>query len=289
MPQSLYNFLPCSPRSLVQDRGLDLTILSGGYTDFLASHNSYKTEATAAGITLGTFLHNPWGRGPGYRRLPNGAYTSMFLDQIAQAWDAGYTTLTADILANTTASTTILYIGSVPDGTLLNVQGAGAIDLSAKNYSEFVSAGYGFAFDALTTYNGSGILHAYASSLSDAGDNYILAEANRFANGIPLLATHDLWSNPNRVQPEDAPANSMYWWRAATLDGPFSLSTAKAYLEAGLKLAVRLNQLTDSERASLFQMVAEYESPSTPSSLSPLQTEPQRVVRLPKGWFFGFR
>lgn len=250
----LYNYLNCSPRHHTDNRGLALGILNDGYAGFLADHDALVIEAATYGVTLGAVLGNPWGKGGNgtqdYQTLPNGFTTTQRLDQIIKATEAGFTDLSTQILATTEPSSTVLYIGSTPVGTMAD-----------NGYTDLIDAGYIFCFDALTTYDADSAMFLEALALFET--NHVLAEANKEYKGLPLVAwplseRNPGWGSSNRVSLEDAPAGSAWWWRTPGNDGPWDYDAVVRALDAGLDLWIRLDQLSDAERTALFELVATY-------------------------------
>lgn len=247
----LFDYLNCSPRNVADNRGLDLAILSGGYAEFLAEYWVRKAEAEAFGVTLGIALNSPWGRGPS-TELPNGEFTGYRLDQRIQAEADGFD-LTDDLITNTVPDETFIYVGSVPVGTF-----------HEAGLSHFVGEGYRFGIDALTVHDEGGDMFSEALAVEDGRFLDVCAEANASYKGLPLIGFKGFWESESRVALEDAPENSVWWWRTEGNDGAWEPDTASRAMSYGLRPWVRLNQLTEAERFDLYRRAAPYEAVAEP-------------------------
>lgn len=256
----LYNYVQASARHYSDRRGLNQDIIDNDFPAFFSEHNAFESEADNYGVTLGLFLWHPWGRGGNgtddYQPLPGGDYTTQRLDQILKAEEAGYTWITDGVRANTTPSRTIIYIGSTP---VMTMEDAG--------FGDLIDDGYGFAFDALTTYDEDSEMFQEALALSETNDT--LAEANRVDKGLPLVAFVRLWGRPGRVKLEDAPDDSAWWWTSPANDGDWDIDRAAEALANGLRLFVNLRHLSDDERVELYGLVESYVSTGSVASFVP--------------------
>lgn len=254
----LYNYVPASNRHFSNQRGLHQEILDDDFPAFLAEHDGFVAEAAEYEVTLGMLFWHPWGRGGNgvddYQPLPNGDYTTQRLDQILKAEEAGYTWITDGVRNNCDPDKTILYIGSTP-----------VMSLDDAGFTPLIEDGFGFAFDAATTYDEDSEMFQACVALAET--NETLVEANRVDQGLPLAAFVKLWSRQNRVPIEDAPSRSAWWWRSAANDGDWDIDKAAFALLNGLILWVQLNNLTESERNELYEIVAEYSTTATITSM----------------------
>lgn len=256
----LYYHYNCSGNSPSSNRGFNADILAGGYAQGLAEYQTFKAEAAAYGVTLGLELQNPYGRGAASATLPNGQATTQRLDQYRQCLADGFTTIHDSLLANTIPAETIIYVGSCSLASSAN-------SVAGEGYYQLLNLGYRMVFDALTVHDGDTDLYDEVLALYQAGFD-VMTEANgqlpEGSYGLPAMAfsgdgDDPGWATGTRMQPADAPAGSMWWWRTEDNDGTWAVATPTSFIGSGLplqrRLSVRLDQLIKEERDEVYQLV----------------------------------